>query len=98
MVPVEYIDGTKPVIDAGMATLAAEVRDGHYVFDGASVTIECMLGALDAAANDAGTKIPIGQNHSDIWERLTWAVVSPRPAGAHRSYDLVAEPDLIATQ
>lgn len=99
MVPARHLEGS--VFDPRMATLATEKRGNYYIFEGASIVIESMLGAL-------ANKIQIGPWQDEIdshnanrcydWERLVAKAVTVSPAGAHRSYDLVAQPAAIATE
>jgi hypothetical protein len=99
MVPSRYLEGESgepPIFDSRMATLPTEIRDKHYIFDGASLVIESMVGAL-ASKSPAAWQDQIemdGRCHN--WEDLVAKSVTVRPAGVHRSYDLLAQPARLA--
>ena len=82
------------VLDERLAGLATELRGTHYVFDGAALNVESMLGAL-AARNPQPWQDKIDRDNegrSVDWEGLVSRAVAVRPAGRLRSYDLVANP------
>lgn len=92
LVPKIYID---TIFTERMRTLATELRNDHYVFEGASVLIECMLGAL-AIKLKSGTP-PVWQDPIDVKtdrcpaiEKLVTDVVQVQWANTQRGYDLVA--------
>jgi hypothetical protein len=99
MVAAGNLEG--PLFHPGMVTLATEKRGNYYIFEGASIVIESMLGSM-------ANTVPIGPwqdtVHSDNanrcydWESLVAKTVKVRPAGTHRSYDLVAQPAAIAKE
>ncbi|MER9183703.1 hypothetical protein [Mesorhizobium sp. M0767] len=99
MVLASHLSGSHAVFDAGIATLATEIRDGYYVFDGASVKIESMLGAI---ASETPTRpwqayLDTKLNRRSVeWEDLVAAATVVRPAGVHRSYDLVCRSSSVA--
>jgi hypothetical protein len=90
------------IFDERMATLATEKRGHYYVFEGASLVIESMLGALAAEPSSPHglwqTGIARDTNRSYDWENLVAKAVAVRPAGVHRSYDLVAQPGELKTK
>lgn len=106
MVPARYFADEAsppgvPTFTDKFATLATEKRDGHYVFEGASLVIESMLGALASTqANPLGPwmdKIVAPNNRSYEWENLVAKAVGIG-AGAHRRYDLIARPQGLAPE
>jgi hypothetical protein len=102
MVPAKYLEDSPSIFHPGIATLATEIRDSHYIFEGASIVIESMVGALASASDSRGKwqdRIDSDdENRCYDWEDLAAAAVVVRPAGAHRSYDLVAQPQAIAAE
>ncbi|MEY9419462.1 hypothetical protein ABIF69_005904 [Bradyrhizobium japonicum] len=91
-----------PMFDDDFATLATEKRDGHYVFEGASLVIESMLGALASPPASPWSwpwmdTIAARNNRSYEWENLAAKAVGI-DAGAHRSYGLIARPKELARE
>jgi hypothetical protein len=107
MVPAHYFahDASPPDISTfadKFETLATEKRDGHYVFEGASLVIESMLGALARSSTSPWLwpwmdKIETANNRAHEWENLVAKAIGIG-AGAHRSYELIARPEKLTRE
>jgi len=94
MVRASHLEGSTPVFNSEMASLATEKRNGYYIFEGVSLAIESMLGALASAAPSPWQdQIVEGRCHS--WEDLVAGAVTVQSSGMARTYDLVANPSRI---
>lgn len=104
MVPSKYFEknGATPIFDPRILELAvgerdAHVgeRDAHYVFEGVSLIIESMLGALRShpPLDGVGWQLKYDPDKKvNEGAGLASAMIAVKPAGTQRSYDLLIEP------
>ncbi|MBP1848263.1 hypothetical protein J2046_006554 [Rhizobium petrolearium] len=78
--------------DARIVQLAVGKRDGHYLFEGAAIKVEAVLGEfVHAQPTEPWQNLPAA------WRQLAAEVVQTRPIGSSRKYDLVASAAEIGT-
>jgi hypothetical protein len=99
MIAASNLEG--PVFHPGMATLATEKRGNYYIFEGASMVIESMLGSMANTPQIGPWQDRVDSDNANRcydWESLVTKAVKVSPAGVHRSYDLVAQPAALAKE